>query len=140
MRWASGWGCWLEEALLRVRLGIGSSSPSRSQLRRSATDFFLPSTCSDPPRCRSNLQFPCPSTSSPYVYYSLDLLYLHSSMYPQLASSRFSEVEGFFNLLLALILSVHPIDSSEFAAHYSKILDAVVSDRRRELRRAQYQM
>jgi hypothetical protein len=49
MRWASGWGCWLEEALLRVRLGIGSSSPSRSQLRRSATDFFLPSTCSDPP-------------------------------------------------------------------------------------------
>ena len=50
------------------------------------------------------------------------------------------EVEGFFNLLLALLLSVHSISSPEFAASYPKILSAVTSDKRRELRRAQYQM
>ncbi|KAL7413204.1 hypothetical protein BDY24DRAFT_390880 [Mrakia frigida] len=50
------------------------------------------------------------------------------------------EVEGFFNLLLALLLSVHSISSSEFAVSYPKILSAVTSDKRRELRRAQYQI
>lgn len=50
------------------------------------------------------------------------------------------EVEGFFNLLLAVVLAVHPVDSAPFAEIFPKILAALTNDKRRELRRAQYQM
>jgi hypothetical protein len=51
-----------------------------------------------------------------------------------------TETEGFFNLLLAVILSAHALGSDEFASLYPQLLLAATASSSSDRRRAQYQV
>lgn len=57
---------------------------------------------------------------------------------PRCLLAVFIETEGFFNLILAVVLAVHPLTSPEFASLYPQLLLAATASQDRK--RAQYQV